>query len=120
MGPSAYLGGPRLWLGGRGSRRQLEGSGEHRSCPEADTDVLELLGEAPSVCRSFGSNRLCGQANGYSPSGRAGLCGSGMQLGAEAKPPHTVSHGAKEVQGPLLQKRGGQRPGESCPASSIV
>lgn len=33
-----------------------------------------------------------------------------MQLGAEAKLPHTVSHGAKEVQGLLLQEKGGQRP----------
>lgn len=27
-----------------------------------------------------------------------------MQLGAEAIPPHTVPHGAKEVQGLLLQE----------------
>lgn len=32
------------------------------------------------------------------PHGRAGLYGSGMVPGAEAIPPHTVSHRAKEVQ----------------------
>lgn len=43
-----------------------------------------------------------------SPSGRAGLCGSGTQSGAEATPPHTLSHGAKGVQELRLQEKGSE------------
>lgn len=44
-----------------------------------------------------------------SPSGRAGLCGSGTQSGAEAVPPHTLSHRAKGVQELRLQEKGVRR-----------
>lgn len=85
-------------------------------------EVLELCRAAPRVCLPVLLQKqvVC---PGYwvdLPSGKAGFCGIGMQLGAEAKPPHTVLRGAKEVQGLLLQEKGVQRSIEGCPASSSV